>query len=125
MPLLNSPEGFTVIGDPNIRLVVTIEAIETSITITRTLEIIGLDAGLTALASPDTVSVFLQGPQPTLENLQAEEVLVVLDLQDLEPGVHQLEPQVVIYLEDVEVLAVLPETIEVTITVLATPTPDS
>ncbi len=123
--LLSLPEGFTVIGDPNITLVVTIEPLETSITITRTLEIIGLDTGLAAEVSPDTVRVFLQGPQPTLEDLQEDDVVVVLDLDGLEPGVHQLEPLVLINLEDVEVQAVLPETIEVTITELATPTPGS
>jgi YbbR domain-containing protein len=121
--LLSLPEGFTVIGDPSITLVVTIEALETSITVIRTLEISGLEPGFAAEASPETVSVILIGPQPILDGLQLDDVIVVVDLVDIEPGVHQIVPQVVVLLSDVEVQAVLPESIEVTITELATPTP--
>lgn len=123
--LLSLPEGFTVIGDPSITLVVTIEALETSITINRRLEISGLEPGFAAHASPETVSVILIGPQPTLDGLQPDDVIVVLDLVDYEPGVHQVVPQVVVMLSEVEVQAVLPEAIEVTITELATPTPNN
>jgi YbbR domain-containing protein len=121
--LLSLPEGFSVIGDPSITLVVTIEPLETSITITRTIEISGLDPGLAAQASPNSVSVFLQGPQPTLEDLQPEDVIVVLDLLGYGIGTHQVEAEVLVHLRDVEVQAVLPETIEVTITIQPTPTP--
>jgi YbbR domain-containing protein len=120
---LSLAEGFSVIGDPSITLVVTIEPLETSITITRALEISGLDPGLTAEASPDSVSVFIQGPQPTLDELQPEDVIVVLDLLGYGIGTHQVEAEVLVLLEDVEVQAVLPETIEVTITIQPTPTP--
>ena len=120
---LSLPAGFTVIGDSGITLVVTIEALETSITITRSLEIDGLDPGLAAQASPDTVRVFLHGPQPTLEGLQPEDVIVVLDLEGYELGTYQVVPQVMVFLSDVEVQAILPETIEVTITEQAPPTP--
>jgi len=113
-----------VFGDPSITLVVTIEALETSITITRTLEIQSLEPGYAAQASPDTVNVFLKGPQPTLEGLQPDDVRVVLDLQGYEPGVHQIIPEVLIRISDVEVQTVLPESVEVTITELATATPE-
>ena len=122
--LLSLAEGFSVIGDPSITLVITIEPLETSITITRAIEISGLDPGLAAEASPGSVSVFLQGPQPTLEELQPEDVIVVLDLLGYGIGTHQIEAEVVVLLEDVEVQAVLPETIEVTITIQPTPTPE-
>lgn len=122
--LLTLPVGITVFGDPNITLVVTIEALETSITITRTLEILSLEPGYAAQASPDTVNVFLKGPQPTLEGLQPDDVRVVLDLQGYEPGVHQIVPEVLIRISDVEVQTVLPESVEVTITELATATPE-
>ena len=114
--LLSLPEGFTVIGDPGITLVVTIEALDTSITITRSPEIEGLNPGYTAQASPGSVRVFLHGPQPTLEDLQPEDVIVVLDLEGFAPGTYQLVPQVRVFLSEVEVQAILPETIEVTIT---------
>jgi YbbR domain-containing protein len=120
---LSLPPGFSVIGDANITLVVTIQAVETSITVIRTPEISGLASGYVADVSPATVSVILKGPQPTLYDLQTEDVLVVLDLLDYEPGIHQVVPQVVVLPPDIEVQSAYPDTIEVTITNLATPTP--
>jgi YbbR domain-containing protein len=122
--LLSLPEGFSVIGDPSITLVITIEPLETSITITRTLEISGLEPGLEAQASPESVKVFLQGPQPVLDELQPEDVIVVLDLLGYGIGTHQVEAEVLVFLTDVEVQAILPDTIEVTITIAPTPTPE-
>ena len=122
--LLSLPEGFSVIGDPSITLVVTIEPLETSITITRTLEIRGLEPGLEAHASPESVRVYLQGPQPVLDEIQPEDVIVVLDLLGYGVGTHQVEPEVFVFLTDVEEQAILPDTIEVTITIAPTPTPE-
>jgi hypothetical protein len=50
-------------------------------------------------------------------------VIVVLDLLGYGIGTHQVEAEVLVHLRDVEVQAVLPETIEVTITIQPTPTP--
>ncbi|MGD8760648.1 MAG: CdaR family protein, partial [Anaerolineales bacterium] len=70
---LSLPEGFTVVGEQSVLVHITIEAIESSVTITRTLEIQGLQANLSAEASPESVSVILTGPIATLEQLQPED----------------------------------------------------
>lgn len=120
--LLNLPEGFSVIGDPSILLQVSVVPIEGSTTVTPTLEIRSLEPGLVALPSPETVSVILTGPLPTLENLQPEDVRVVLDLIGYGPGTYQVIPEVLLLPTDVAVQIVLPEAIEVVITEQTEPT---
>ncbi len=119
---LRIPQGFSVVGDQLVLVQVTIEAIESSITLTRTLEFQGLDNGISAAASPQEVSVILNGPLPTLEQLQPEDVRVVLDILGLGPGTYQIEPQVIIIPTDIVVQTILPDNIEVTIT-QGSPTP--
>jgi YbbR domain-containing protein len=121
---LSLPEGFTVVGEQSVLVHITIEAIESSVTITRTLEIQGLQANLSAQASPEAVSVILTGPIATLEQLKPEDVRVVLNLFEYGPGVHQVTPEVLLLPMDVQVQTILPESIEVTIIdLILTPTP--
>ncbi len=121
---LDLPEGITPVGEQTVLVQVGIAAIETSLTVTRTLEIQGLGPGLFAQASPDSVNVILTGPLPVLEALAPEDVRVVVDLLDLGVGTHQVTPQVVVIPSGVVARAVLPSTIEVVITTSPrTPTP--
>lgn len=113
---LSLPEGIALVGDQTILIQVGIEAIENSMTLTRPIEIQGLELGLTASTSPSSVTVFLTGPLPTLEGLKPEDVHVVLDLLDLEVGTYQLTPQLIFPPTDVEG-TILPAIIEVTITI--------
>lgn len=118
------PPGITPVGDQTILVQVGIAAIETSLTVTRMLEIQGLGLGLFAQASPDSVSVILTGPLPVLEGLAPEDVRVIVDLLGLAVGTHQVTPQVVIMPGGVVARTVLPSTIEVVIsTTPRTPTP--
>lgn len=112
---LDLPAGITPVGEQTVLVRVGIAAIETSLTVTRALEIQGLGPGLFAEASPDSVSVILTGPLPVLEALALEDVRVVVDLLDLGVGTHQVTPQVVVIPGGVVARAVLPSTIEVII----------
>ncbi len=120
---LNLPEGFSIVGDSTVLVQVSIAPIESSITITRRLEIQGLRPGLYAQPSPEAVSVILTGPLPTLEQLLPEEVRVILDLAGLGAGTHPVTPQVIDLPADVVIETVLPDVIEVTIR--STPPPTS
>lgn len=121
---LDLPAGITPVGEQTVLVRVGIAAIETSLTVTRSLEVQGLGPGLFAQASPDSVSVILTGPLPVLEALAPEDVRVVVDLLDLGVGTHQVTPQVVVIPGGVVARAVLPSTIEVVIsTSLRMPTP--
>ncbi|MEX0789116.1 MAG: CdaR family protein, partial [Anaerolineales bacterium] len=120
---LSLPEGISIVGDSTVLVQVSIAPIESSVTITRRLEIQGLRPGLYAQASPEVVSVILTGPLPTLEQLLPEEVRVVLDLTGLAAGTYPIPPQVIDLPEDVVIETVLPDVIEVTIRTTPPPTP--
>jgi YbbR domain-containing protein len=121
--LLDLPEGLSVVGDQTVLVQITIAAIESSITITRDLELQNLQPGLEATCSPQSVSVILAGPLPVLDQLRPEDVRVVVNLFELGPGTYQITPEILILPTDVEVQTILPETVEVTIIETGQPTP--
>jgi hypothetical protein len=69
------------------------------------------------------VDVILSGPAPLLDTLLLQEIRVVIDVAGLTPGVYQLTPRVEILVADVVVESILPNTVEVVITLAPTPTP--
>lgn len=120
-PGLTVPPKVTVVPGQQVEVRVSIEAIQSSLTITSTPEIQGLEPGYTATLSPDTVQVVLNGPLPILESLEAEDVRVVLDLFDLSRGAHQIEPEVVTP-DEITPQSIIPATIQVRIAEIPTPT---
>jgi len=120
---LDLPDRTALVGDQNILVQVSIEAIENSMTITSPVEIRGLADDLYAVASPSSVTIFLTGPITTLEQLKPEDVRVVVDLFDKGEGTHQVTPQIIVPPTDVEGSA-LPAMIEVTITSVPPETQD-
>jgi len=109
------PRDVSVVGDPNVLVKIGLAAMETSITVTRTVEVIGVLPELGTQVDPEVVEVIIFGPIPTLDALTETDVRVVLDLTGLEVGVYQLTPEVVILPEDIISEAILPGTIEVKI----------
>ena len=127
---LDLSEGVTIIGDEqSVQVQIGIAAFETSVSLTVPINIVGLGEGLEAVVSPEFVDIFLTGPQPVLENLTLEDVLIIVDLTDLETGSFLIEPQVEILPDRVVLGAINPDTIEVIITLAnssqqnSTPTP--
>ena len=112
---LRLDEGVSLVGEQTVLVQVSIAAIESSLTVTRDVEITGLGSGLAAEASPPSVDVILSGPLLTLEALQPEDVRVVLNLVGLARGTHQVEPEVVVLPDQLNVEIVLPAIIEVEI----------
>jgi len=122
---LNLPDGVTVVGDPTVLIQVNVTAIETTMAVSREIETIGLLPGLQAEIAPLQVSVRLSGPVPTLDNLTLRDIRVVVDLTNLEEGVHTVEPSVEILPQDLTLEDISPSSLEVTITQGPTPTPGS
>jgi len=118
---LRLPESVSVLDVQGVLVNIAITPIESSLTVQRPVEIRGLPLGFAATASPDTVDIILSGPLPTLESLKPEAVRVFVDLFDLGPGIHQVEPQIIAP-EDLTLESVLPEAVEVSISLLPTPT---
>jgi YbbR domain-containing protein len=120
---LDLPPGVSPVEDQGVLVKVSISPVEGTITVTRQVEMRSLTDGLYAQLSPETVDIILNGPLPTLNSLQLEDVRVIIDLLDLEAGVHQVAPLVIIAPTDVEHEPVFPSTIEVTISSDPPPTP--
>ncbi len=112
---LDLPEGISVIGDPTVLVQVNVTALETSLVITRDIEVIGLLPGLNASISPLQVTVSVSGPVPVLENLTLRDIRVVIDLTGLEVGTHTISPTVDILPDDVVFEDLSPITVEVVI----------
>ena len=119
---LDLAEGVSVVGDPNVVVLVGVAAIQGSITISRDVEIIGLLPGMIAQVSPETVTLIVYGPIPDLDNLTSVDVRVVIDLTGLETGIYQLEPSIEILPDGIRQQSISPETVEVTVDAMPTPT---
>ena len=117
------PEGVSLplVGGQGVMVTVNVTAIESSLTLQSELTIQGLPSGLKATPSPGVVDVILSGPLPKLEMLKPEDVQVTLNLFDLERGTHKVVPTAIAP-EGIKVESILPDTIEVEISVAPTPT---
>ena len=118
------PEGVSLplVGDQGVMVTVNVTAIESSLTLQSELIIQGLPPGLKATPSPKVVDVILSGPLPKLELLKPENVQVTLNLFDLEQGTHKVVPTAIAP-EGITVESILPDTIEVEISIAPTPIP--
>ncbi len=121
-PGLSPPPQMAIVPGTRVEVVVSIEAIQSSMTITVTPEIQGLQQGYTATLSPDTVELILSGPLPKLQVLAPGEVRILLDLFDLDVGTHQLVPDVSVP-QEITAQVLVPRTIQVRIAEIVEPTP--
>jgi YbbR domain-containing protein len=112
---LDLPQGVSVIGDPTVLVQVNVTALETSLVVSRDIEIIGLLPGLRAEVSPEEVTVSISGPVPVLDNLTLRDIRVVVDLTDLSAGTYTISPTIEILPADVVWEDVSPATVEVII----------
>ncbi|HEY4690937.1 MAG TPA: CdaR family protein [Anaerolineae bacterium] len=112
---LNLPPDVALYDPQPVRVMVKIEPVVSSLTISSALTFTGLPPTLSARASPESVEVILAGALPVLEQIDpARDVRVILDLTDLGIGTHQVEPRVET-LEGITAQSILPSTIQVTI----------
>lgn len=113
---LNLPEGINVVGSQNVTVQIGIDPIQSSIGFTNIpIQLEGLEEGLEAEISPENVDIFLSGPLPLLDELDQDTILVLINLSDRGLGTYQLAPEVRLEDDQITVDAVLPSSIEVTI----------
>jgi YbbR domain-containing protein len=120
---LNLPKGVTLVGEQSVLVQVGVAPIEGSLTISLPVETLGLPPNLAAVISPATVDVIVNGPLPVLDTLTADSFRVVVDLTSLAEGVYQIQPVIDLVPDQINVVSILPETVEVTIEPAPTPTP--
>jgi YbbR domain-containing protein len=121
-PPLSVPADVALVPGQQVTVTYHVEAIQSSLTMEITPTLQNLASGFTATVSPATVEVFLSGPLPKLEVMQASDVRVVIELFELEPGIHQIVPQVVMP-DGVTNYSILPSVVQVEIAEAPTPTP--
>jgi len=112
---LNLPTGVALLGQQSVRVSVKIEPIVGSLTVPSRPISVGLQTGLAARVSPESVEVILVGALPVLDAIDLEkDVRVIIDLSGLGIGTHQLAPKVETP-EGIIAQSILPATVQVTI----------
>ena len=111
------PEDMSLLGVARVLVRISVSPVLGGQTIRVTPTLQGLAPGFGATVSPEAVEVILAGPLADLSALQAEDVQVLLDLLDLEPGTYKISPQVV-KPDSLEVQSIVPDQLEVVITEL-------
>jgi YbbR domain-containing protein len=119
------PEGVSIIGEQTVLVQAGVSPIEGSVTLANEIiEIVGLENGLTAVVSPNSVDVILSGPLPLLDTLTRQSVRATVDLTGLTEGTYQITPRVEVLISNIIVESILPNAVEVVITSInPTPTP--
>jgi YbbR domain-containing protein len=120
---LSLPEGISIVDDQFVLVQVSIAAIEGSLTMTLPVTPIGLLPIHAALIEPQTVDVILLGPVPILDTLDSSDLRVIVDLTELDLGIHLVIPIIDILPDRIDVETILPSTVEVEIIIAPTPTP--
>jgi YbbR domain-containing protein len=117
------PEGIILIREPGVLVQIGVAAIESSLTMPLPIELIGLSPDLSAVVSPPVVDVIVSGPIRVLEELTPASFRAVIDVTNLEPGTYQISPVIDLIPDLVQIDSILPETVEVVISLAPTPTP--
>lgn len=121
---LDLPDGITLVGAQTVQVQVSISPIQTSLTLlNQPINVDGLAEGLSAQTFPQTVDVIVSGPLPVLDVLTSDDITITVDVADLGIGTYQIKPDVEVLNSNVLVESILPETVEVVLSIQGTPTP--
>ncbi len=120
---LSLPEGVSVLNNEGVTVQVSVTPLLGGQTVRRKISLQGLKRGQTATVSPESVEVILSGPVPALQSLAPDDVQVIVDVTNLGAGAFQLKPRVPSVPGALRVQNIVPDTIQVSIVDLSTPTP--
>ena len=115
------PDGVNASEGNNVAVIAEIVPIEDSRTVTLRPIVRGLGENLKAAFSPETVDVIVSGPLTLMNSLSSDDIYATLDINGLQPGNYVIEPNV-IGPDNIRTEGILPETVEVAISSLLTPT---
>lgn len=121
---LDLPENITIQGAETVQVQVSISPIQTSLTLlNQPINVIGLGEGLSAQTFPLSVDVIFSGPLPVLDVLTSQDITITVNVANLGVGTYQIKPEVDVLNNNVTVESILPETVEVVISIQGTATP--
>lgn len=110
---LNLPPGVKLAGDTKVIVKITIEPTITTKSIRGVpITLLNTPMGLEAVLNISTVDVYLTGPMNLLNELTAQNLTIALDLTNIRPGTHELQPTIVLPDESIN-HQIVPDTIEV------------
>lgn len=109
------PAGVTAIDTPIVEVFISIAAQLGSRALSVPITVANLPENLEAELDTEEVEIILSGPLPVLDAMNVrEDIRVILDLENIRIGTHQLEPTIeVLGQEGVTVESVFPVTVEV------------
>jgi YbbR domain-containing protein len=111
---LKLPSGVTVVGDQTVTVHIGISPIENSITIQNIpVEVVGLPDNMTAIVSPEYISVIISGPLNLLNQLTSAQIHVSVDVSGKQAGTYQFTPSIELTIAELRVESILPGTIEI------------
>ncbi len=119
---LDLPQDVTLAGEESVLIRLSIAALEGSLPISLPVQVIGLSPELSAKISPETVEVLISGPLPLINSLTPGGIRVSVDLTGMKLGTYQVVPVVDLLPNQLKVASILPQNVEVTITIATTPT---
>ncbi|MFP4343376.1 MAG: YbbR-like domain-containing protein [Anaerolineales bacterium] len=112
---LQLPEGLSVLTSPEVLVSVSIEMLESVVTLPVAPEIRGLSLGYTATVTPTLLQIVIEGPFLAIEALVPTEVEVFFDLGGLSPGEHPVTPEITLPDDSLRVKEVIPPSVIVEI----------
>jgi YbbR domain-containing protein len=121
--VLTLPTTVAVVGGNFVTVTVEVLPIQSSRAMTATVQVRGVGPGRVASPSPPVVDVILEGPDAILSQLTADSIQVLVSLMDSRLGLYRLSPELLAP-EGIEVVSIIPETIEVLVEIRRTPTPE-
>lgn len=120
---LNLPPGISAVNDQKVLVQVSVAPIESNLTVSLPVEVIGLQPGLSATVAPSTVDVILSGPVPVLNTLIPSDIRVVVDMKGKIIGTYSMALSVTFLPAKVTTQSIIPSPVEVTVFKSPTPTP--
>ncbi len=96
--LTDLPPGVTVIepSDGQVEVRVAMDDVSVSEQTLTGLPVLTVNVpdGYTATVEPRTISISVDGSSATLAEMESSDIRVVVDVEGLEPGTHEIEPQI-------------------------------
>ncbi len=113
---LNLPDGVQVIDDLFVQVNVEISPIIGNQSLSNIIvEATGLSSPYTAEIVPEKVNVIISGPLNTLDAMNVNDLILLIDLSNLGPGTYTIEPEFSINYPEIKVESISPTTFLVTI----------
>lgn len=106
---LQMPEGLSVLLTPEVLVEVTIEMLESKLTLSLEPRVFGLPQGYTVELQPARLRMVLSGPFDVISQLDPAEVGVLLDLSGLSVGRHTITPTIMLPTPLIRVESLLPQ----------------